>query len=210
MTDANSFWDRNADKYSAKPVADQASYEHKLAETRKRLSPEMNVLEFGCGTGTTALIHAPYVASVTALDISTRMIEICNEKAQHQGIANVFFRTGTLDGFEAPNESFDAVLGMSILHLLPDHDAAVNRVWQLLKPGGRFFSSTACLKDGNILLRLALPVLHMIGIAPYVASFSTRELTGQMQKAGFEIELQWQPKPGEAVFIIAHKPGPTA
>lgn len=210
MTDAHSFWDRTADKYAAQPVADQASYEHKLAETRKRLSPEMNLLEFGCGTGTTALIHAPYVASITALDISTRMIEICNEKAQQQGIANVSFRTGTLDSFEASDESFDAVLGMSILHLLPDHDAAVKRVWQLLKPGGRFFSSTACLKDGNILLRLALPVLRAIGVAPYVASFSTAELTGQMQKAGFEIELQWQPKPGKAVFIIARKPGLTA
>ena len=87
-------WDRIADKYAAQPVADQAAYEHKLAETRKRLSPDMHLLEFGCGTGTTALTHAPYVASIKAIDISNRMIEICRDKAKDKSIANVTFSPG--------------------------------------------------------------------------------------------------------------------
>ena len=210
MTNVRSFWDRAADKYAAQPVADQASYEHKLAETRKRLSPDMNLLEFGCGTGTTALIHAPHVASITAIDISNRMIEICEQKAHEQGISNVSFQTGTLDSFEAPDESFDAVLGMSILHLLPDHDEAVARAYRLLKPGGRFYSSTGCIKDGSFLIRLALPVMRAIGFAPFVAVFSAEELAEEMRAAGFEIELQWRPGPTKSVFIIARKPSPAA
>lgn len=58
---ASSFWDRTADKYAATPIADEASYQVKLAETRRRMRSDMNVLEFGCGTGSTALLHAPHV-----------------------------------------------------------------------------------------------------------------------------------------------------
>jgi ubiquinone/menaquinone biosynthesis C-methylase UbiE len=49
--------------------------------TRKHLSASDNVLEVGCGTGTTALLLAPSVKQITASDISSRTIEIAREKA---------------------------------------------------------------------------------------------------------------------------------
>ena len=208
MVAPSAFWDRMADKYAAQPVADQAAYEHKLAETRKHLSPEMNVLEFGCGTGSTALAHAPHVRSIKAIDISERMIEICQEKAEKQGIATIGFEVNTLATLNDPDESYDAVLGMSILHLLPNRVAAIAEVQRLLTPGGRFFSSTACIKDMNPFIRLALPVMRLVGVAPYIGTFSQAELINEMTAAGFEIELQWRPGPGKAVFIIARKPAP--
>ena len=199
-------WDRIADKYAAQPVADQAAYEHKLAETRKRLSPDMHLLEFGCGTGTTALTHAPYVASIKAIDISNRMIEICRDKAKDKNIANVAFSQDTLDTITDPDGSFDAILGMSILHLVPDHVAAIARVRRLLKPGGRFFSSTVCIKDINPLARLALPVMRLVGAAPRVEAFSADELVRDLKAGGFEIEMTWRPGPKQPVFIIARRP----
>lgn len=41
----------------------------------------MEVLEFGCGTGTTALAHAAYVRHILAIDIADRMIEIARQNA---------------------------------------------------------------------------------------------------------------------------------
>jgi len=210
MAATSTFWDRIADKYAAQPVADPAAYEHKLAETRKRLSADMNVLEFGCGTGTTALIHAPHVAAIKAIDISNRMIEICRQKAAAKGIGNVSFETGTLDTLTDADQSYDAVLGMSILHLLPDRAGALAKVRRLLKPGGRFYSSTVCITDGNPLIRLVLPVMRFFGAAPFVAVFSGDDLVGELRASGFEIELEWRPGPTKPVFVIARRPLLTA
>ena len=49
------FWDRIADSYARKPVADEDAYQRKLRITRDYFEPEMDVFEFGCGTGSTAL-----------------------------------------------------------------------------------------------------------------------------------------------------------
>ena len=66
MTDPAKFWDRMADRYSAKPVKDTESYETTLACTRRHLSRSHEVLEVGCGTGTTALLLAPGVKRILA------------------------------------------------------------------------------------------------------------------------------------------------
>ena len=52
------FWDNTSRKYSLKPVPSEEIYSKKLEISRKYLTPDSMVLEFGCGTGTTALKHA--------------------------------------------------------------------------------------------------------------------------------------------------------
>ena len=60
MSQSVKFWDKIADKYSKQPIADEASYQKKLNITQDYFKPDMKVLEFGCGTGSTAIIHSPY------------------------------------------------------------------------------------------------------------------------------------------------------
>jgi ubiquinone/menaquinone biosynthesis C-methylase UbiE len=81
MTPDARFWNRIARRYARMKVPDEASYRHKLDRTRAYLGPGPEVFEFGCGTGTTALHHAPHVAHVRAVDISPAMIAIAREKA---------------------------------------------------------------------------------------------------------------------------------
>ena len=52
------FWDKIAQKYATKRVADPAAYEAKLTRVRALLRAEDRVLEIGCGTGSTALTLA--------------------------------------------------------------------------------------------------------------------------------------------------------
>ena len=80
MKDSINFWNEALEKYSQDPTKDMGSYEYKLAKTRAYFEPDMNVLEIACGTGTTALLHAPYVASYHAVDISREMICIAWQK----------------------------------------------------------------------------------------------------------------------------------
>ena len=142
MSSSDKFWDKVADKYSKKSVPDEAMYQKKLAETQSHLSKEMRVLEFGCGTGTTAIHHAPHVQHIDALDISERMLEIAREKATAANVNNVTFSRATLAEFDAGPASLDAVLGLNVIHLLPDWKSVLIEVERILKPGGRFISST--------------------------------------------------------------------
>ena len=208
MSQPSKFWDRIADRYARKPVADEAAYQKKLRVTRGYFRPDMEVLEFGCGTGSTAITHAPFVKHIRAIDISSRMLEIAQGKAEAAKAANVTFERATIDDFKAPDETFDAVLGLSILHLLENKDAVIAKVHRMLKPGGIFVSSTACLGNTMILkiFKIIGPIGRCLGLMPMVKVFSVKDLEDSLTDAGFEIDYQWQPgKVG--VFIVAKKAG---
>ena len=59
MSASDKFWDKTAEKYSKKKVPDEEKYKKKLSETQEFLTKDMHVLEFGCGTGTTAIHLVP-------------------------------------------------------------------------------------------------------------------------------------------------------
>jgi ubiquinone/menaquinone biosynthesis C-methylase UbiE len=207
MAQPSKIWDRVAERYSRKPVADEAAYQKKLAVTREYFRPDMEVLEFGCGTGSTAVAHAPYVKHIRAIDFSSKMIEIAQRKADAGKVGNVTFEQSTLDELDVPDETFDAVMGHSILHLLENKEEAIAMVRKMLKPGGVFVSSTACIGDFMKAFKLIAPIGKFLGLLPLVKVFTRKELEDSLTAAGFEIDYQWQPGKGKGVFIVAKKPG---
>jgi len=200
------YWDRAARRYARRPVADVAAYERKLELARVCLGPETEALEFGCGTGSTALALAADVKRIRAIDVSAEMIGIAREKAAAAKIPNVAFETAAFDSFQAPDAAFDAVLGLNVLHLLDDWPAAVAKTYRLLKPGGVFLSSTACLADDMNWLRWIVPAGRAVGLLPEVAFFGEATLMRTIEQAGFEIDRSWKPGPRKAVFVVATKP----
>ncbi|MCW5699614.1 MAG: class I SAM-dependent methyltransferase [Rhodospirillales bacterium] len=200
------FWDRIAERYAKKPVADEAAYQKKLQITRDYFRPDMEVLEFGCGTGSTALVHAPFVKHILATDISANMIEIAERKAKAGNVTNVDFRRGGFDELEAADSRYDVVLGLSILHLLADRDEAISKVHRLLKPGGVFVSSTPCIGDSMAFFKFIGPIGRVLGLLPLLRVFTVTDLKTSLIGAGFEIEHEWQPGKRKGVFIVARKP----
>ena len=203
MANDHKFWDRMAKRYAKSPVSNEAVYQEKLRKTRAVLTPESRVLEFGCGTGSTAISLAPNVQDYLATDISGGMLAIARGKAE--GLKNLRFAQKCLEEITPPEGGFDAVLGHSILHLLPDREAAISQVFALLKPGGVFISSTTCMAKGGFLKPL-LWAGNKIGLLPMVRFFSPDALAGAVSAAGFSIEDRWQPTPKAAVFLMARKP----
>jgi 2-polyprenyl-3-methyl-5-hydroxy-6-metoxy-1,4-benzoquinol methylase len=201
------FWDGIAGSYAKKPVADEEAYRKKLQVTRGYLRPDMEVLEFGCGTGSTAIAHAPYVKHIHAIDISSKMIEIARGKAAAGNVRNVTFEQSGIDEFSVPDQTFDAVLALSILHLVENKDEVIAKVHRMLKPGGIFVSSTACLGDTMKFFKVIAPVGKLIGLMPLLKVFTKKELEHSLSAAGFETVHQWQPGKGKAVFIVAKKAG---
>lgn len=205
MADPTKFWDRIAEKYARQPVADEAAYQKKLEITRGYFTPYTEVLEVGCGTGSTAIAHAPYVKSVLAIDFSGKMIEIARRKAAEAGVSNVSFERATLDAVMARGVSLDAALCLSVLHLLADWRGAIETLAAMLKPGGVFVSSTTCLADDYGFIRPIAPIARLLGFFPRLSFFTQKALVAAMDEAGFAIDHVWKPGKGKAVFIVAKK-----
>ncbi|MBT4519579.1 MAG: class I SAM-dependent methyltransferase [Halieaceae bacterium] len=205
MTTDNIFWDWIAGRYAKQAVADEASYKKKLAISQQYFDADSRVLEFGCGTGSTAIHHAPVVGHIHATDISSKMLAIAKTKAGAAELNNISFEQTGLKDLNSSNESWDAVLGMSILHLVANKDSEIERAFELLKPGGVFISSTPCIGDSGLGFRLLAPIFRWIPLLPTISVFSQQELITSLQSAGFHIEHSGQPGGDMVAFIVARK-----
>lgn len=204
------FWDRIAERYARKPVADEAAYQKKLQVTREYFRPDMALLEIGCGTGSTAIAHAPFVNHILATDISSKMIEIARAKVAANATANVSFECVAVEDVSAPDATFDAVLALNILHLLADWDSAIGKVARLLKPGGVFVTNTACIDDSMRWFRLVTPIAGLgraLGLFPLVKVFGEADLRDSLTRHGFTIDHHRRAEKGPTVFMIAVKAG---
>lgn len=200
------FWDRIADRYAKKPIADEAAYAKKLDMTRKYLREDAEILEIGCGTGSTAIAHAPHVARVVATDVSAKMLEHGRERATAAGVDNISFRQAAAEDIDEADASFDAVLALSLLHLLEDRVPVLGKIHGWLKPGGIFVSNTAVLGDKMRWFRFIGPIGRWLGLIPMVRIFSRAELEASITDAGFEIVESWQPNK-LTHFVIARRAG---
>lgn len=205
MSSSTKFWDRIAKRYSKKPVPDESVYKRKLEITQSYFRNDMKLLEFGCGTGSTALAHASLVDHVLAIDFSEKMIEIAESRRKEAQIQNVDFECRAIESLNAAENSYDIVLGLSILHLLSSWPETIQQVYSLLKPGGVFISSTACIADSMKVFKFIAPLGRSIGLLPDLAIFTRVELEQELCNAGFSLERTWQPEKSQALFIVARK-----
>lgn len=98
------------------------------------LNSQSIVLDIGIGTGRTALPLAPHLGLVTGIDISRDMLNVLLRKRQQE---TVFPLEG--DGHYLPyaDKSFDAVVVVHVLHLVPDPLQILAEIQRTLKPTGR-------------------------------------------------------------------------
>ena len=209
VRDDAAFWDGIAAKYSKQPVANPDAFEAKINITKSRMKPTDLVLDIGCGTGSLVLRLAESGAQVHGLDISGEMIRIAREKAEAQGVENVTFHTGAFDeGFEEFQAgALDGVCAYSLLHLVEDREAALAQIFNLLKPGGFFISSTVCLGESWVPYGVIIGAMRLIGKAPMVNIFDKGTLVEEIRRAGF-VDVS-QPDVGaesQIAFIVATKP----
>jgi ubiquinone/menaquinone biosynthesis C-methylase UbiE len=133
------------------------------------------------------------------------MIDIGQEKVKHAGVDNVSFRQSGVEDYQAPDCSYDMVLALNLLHLLPDRTAALDKIHRLLKPGGVFVSSTVCLADRMWFLRPVIPLLQWIGKAPYVSFLNSDQVLREVATAGFDDQEHWTHGRTNSLFLIARK-----
>ncbi|MGI9642915.1 MAG: class I SAM-dependent methyltransferase [Acidimicrobiia bacterium] len=170
MSKPEAFWDRSAANYDKTEERFEHIHHTSREAAKRHLKSSDKVLDYGCGTGTTACELAGCVDEILGIDISGRMIELSKEKAAAAGVGNVTFERGDIFDSEYDDGSFDVVLAFNMLHTVPDPGQVVRRVHDLLQPDGLFISVTPCLRDKmSLLVQLQIQlvcVLGRIGIIP--------------------------------------------
>lgn len=204
------FWDRISRKYAADPIADRAGYETTLQRVKGLLSAEQEVLEIGCGTGSTALLLAPLTRRLLATDVSAGMIAIAREKWLAESLPRLSFEVADADEPVFGQGTFDVALAFNALHLVSDLDRALAGLVQALRPGGLLISKTPCIGEMNPLIpHLALPLMRAIGKAPPVLCFTGDALQSAINRQGLQIvSVERHGTRGKdiRVFIVARKP----
>ena len=195
------FWDRIAERYAARPVSDTASYEATLERVRHWLRPEMQVLELGCGTGSTAERLAGDVSQFTASDFSAEMIRIAESRCE---AANLRFLCAGV-GDALGGGPYDAVMAFNLLHLLDDLEGCLSQIHATLGEGGLFLSKTPCVA-GKWYLWPAVRVLQALGKVPPVRFLRPAQLETAIREAGFDIlETGGYPAKLPNHFVVARK-----
>jgi 2-polyprenyl-3-methyl-5-hydroxy-6-metoxy-1,4-benzoquinol methylase len=181
-----------------------------IERTKKYLAAGSMVLDYGCATGSIALEISGMVKEVHGIDISSNMIEIAKRKMDERETKNISFRKGTIFDESLGKESFDLILALSVLHLVEDSAQVIDRVNQLLKPGGVFISATPCLGEKafiSVLMNIPIFVLSKIGLIPPINFFSAFSLATTITNEGFQIIEQedFSVHPLRECFIVARK-----
>ena len=110
------------------------------------LQPGERLLIPGIGTGLD-LLYLPANVSVTGVDFSPAMLEQARAKVDGRDVTLLEMNAQRLD---FPDASFDAVLFMLSLSVIPDGRAAFGEVWRLLRPGGRIVIFDKFLPENGV------------------------------------------------------------
>ena len=129
-------FDRVADSWDEQPrrvrlAADVASAIMAAVELR----PEMDVLDFGCGTGLLTLRLQPFVRSITGLDTSRGMLEVLQRKVEREGLANVRLFLNDPDG-RPPAGPYHLIVSSMTFHHVPEIPPLLSALYSITAPGG--------------------------------------------------------------------------
>ncbi|MDA7716915.1 class I SAM-dependent methyltransferase [bacterium] len=205
MDKSEKFWDKSANGYDKEEMKDKDVRIKILERTKRYLKKKDSVLDYGCATGILANEIADNVEMVYGMDISSKMIQIAQNKASELNIQNVNYSHTTIFDENYKEGTFDVILGVYVLHLLEDMPKVLGRIHKLLKPGGLFISVTPCLGKRTF-TGISLSLLSKIGLIPSLKTYSVAELEDSITNKKFKIiESQCLQKRGQQYFIVAKK-----
>jgi len=115
----------------------------------------MQVLDLGCGDGTTALPEAKLGADVLGVDIARNLVEAGNRRAAGQGLTNLKFQEGDASNLEqVPDKSFDLVVSIFGAMFAPKPFEVAKEMVRVTRPGGRIVMGNWIPNDPTFVAQL--------------------------------------------------------
>jgi ubiquinone/menaquinone biosynthesis C-methylase UbiE len=159
--------------------------EHRIARLLLALSPGDGVLDVACGTGNFSRDFARSVGPtglVVGIDVSETMLTQAVEDTRRVGLSNVTYVRGDAQELPFLDKSFDAVCCFAAFHLFADPMRALDRMIEVLTPGGRIaIFTTARHRTAPV-----RTVESLLALRSGARLFEEHELVDALTDRGFE------------------------
>jgi SAM-dependent methyltransferase len=119
------------------------------------ISAGLEVLDLGCGDGTTALPAAQLGADVLGVDIASNLVAAGNARAEAHGLTNLRFQEGDASDLqELEDESFDLVISIFGAMFAPKPFDVAKEMVRVTKPGGRIVMGNWIPNDPTLVAQI--------------------------------------------------------
>jgi ubiquinone/menaquinone biosynthesis C-methylase UbiE len=141
-----------------------------------KLTPSMDVLDFGCGTGLLTVQLQPFVHSVTGVDSSPGMLDVLGAKIKERKLANVktlcldIEKGGVLEG------SYNLIVSSMTFHHIKEITPLLNQFNNILLPAGCLCIADLDMDEGQF---------HENNDGVFHFGFDRKKLSRLMKDAGF-------------------------
>jgi ubiquinone/menaquinone biosynthesis C-methylase UbiE len=130
-------FDKSAESYDLKSGRVKLAQDvAKAIMNEVRLTHDMDVLDFGCGTGLVTLQLQPYVQTVTGVDSSHGMLDVLRSKIDEQKLNNVKTEFIDIEKGDVLKGRFHIVVSSMTLHHIQDIGYLFKEFYNCLLSGG--------------------------------------------------------------------------
>jgi cyclopropane fatty-acyl-phospholipid synthase-like methyltransferase len=165
------FWDENPGRVKlAKDIADAIA-------NQVVLKPDMEVMDFGCGTGLLTMQMQPFVRSITGVDNSKRMLDILRMKIAKLNLNNVKVELVDLDKGDILTGNYDLVISNMTLHHIKETKPLFDQFYKITAPAGYLCITDLDLDDGRF---------HEDNTGVFHFGFSRPTMRSIFREAGFD------------------------
>ena len=156
-------------------------YDSLLDELKKHIKNNEKVLDLGCGNGRLYQLFKGKNINYIGIDFAENLINIAKGKYGN------YFKTADILNLPFPNENFDSVWSVSVLHHIPSAEMrkrVLSEIKRVLRPNGRVV--VTCWRIKSFLRKDVFVSFH--GKKRYYHVFLKKEIKKLFENSGFKIE----------------------
>ena len=183
MRNSQNFWDKNAGRYDRFMRKDAAAYD-RLYELLRPVVRQKTVLELATGTGLIAKHIVRYADHIEATDASQKMIEQAK-----QGVKSAKLYFSVQDMFHLPyaDQSFDVVIVVNALHIVPEPEKALSEIRRVLKDDGVLVAPTFTHADNTFFGKVKAFFMRLAGF-PLHSKWTSHEYLAFLRENGWTVQ----------------------
>ena len=183
MRNSQNFWDKNAGRYDRFMRKDAAAYD-RLYELLRPVVRQKTVLELATGTGLIAKHIVRYADHIEATDASQKMIEQAK-----QGVKSAKLYFSVQDMFHLPyaDQSFDVVIVVNALHIVPEPEKALSEIRRVLKGDGVLVAPTFTHADNAFFGKVKAFFMRLAGF-PLNSKWTSHEYLAFLRENGWTVQ----------------------
>ena len=183
MRNSQNFWDKNAGRYDRFMRKDAAAYEQ-LYELLRPVVRQKTVLELATGTGLIAKHIVRYADHIEATDASQEKIEQAK-----QGVKSAKLYFSVQDMFHLPyaDQSFDVVIVVNALHIVPEPEKALSEIRRVLKDDGVLVAPTFTHADNAFFGKVKAFFMRLAGF-PLHSKWTSHEYLAFLRENGWTVQ----------------------